>query len=126
LTPTGHKQLKFAVLHNAAFPSIGKVGVGSLIYINLRLAKPPILDQREGRRRILQPGTRTMRRIKAAFKDTKNLSRYLRGLGCTEAQIERHIVLKGRYKPGCLESTSTPRVPHYPASQVVFAAKWAN
>jgi hypothetical protein len=68
-----------------------------------------------------------MRRIKAKFEDTKTLSRHLRELlGCTEAQIERHVTLKGRHKLGCLESTSTPRVPHYLASQVVFAAKWAN
>jgi hypothetical protein len=67
-----------------------------------------------------------MRRIRAEFEETEELSRHLRELGCTEAQIERHVVLKGRHKPGCLESTSTPRVPHYQGSQVVFAAKWGN
>ena len=65
-----------------------------------------------------------MRRIRAEFEDTEKLSRYLRELGCTEAQIERHVTLKGRHKLGCLELTSTPRVPHYQGSQVVFAAKW--
>ena len=48
-----------------------------------------------------------MRRIRAEFEDTEKLSRYLRELGCTEAQIERHVALKGRHKLGCLELTST-------------------
>jgi hypothetical protein len=74
----------------------------------------------------VRPGMKIMRGISAEFEDAENLSRYLRELGCTEAQIERHVVLKGRHKLGCLESTSTPRVPHYQASQVVFATKWPN
>jgi hypothetical protein len=67
-----------------------------------------------------------MRRIRAEFDDTEKLRRHLKELGCTEAQIERHVVLRGKHKLGRLESTSTPRVPHYQGSQVVFAAKWVN
>jgi hypothetical protein len=67
-----------------------------------------------------------MKRPTPVSKDDEKLCHYLRKLGCTEEQTERHVVLKGRYKQGCLESTSSPRVPHFQASQVVFAAKWGD
>jgi hypothetical protein len=67
-----------------------------------------------------------MKRLMLLSKDVEKLCHHLRELGCTEDQIERHVVLKGRHKQGCLESTSTPRVPHFQGSQVVFAAKWGD